>query len=195
MTDSDPVVVLDNVVVEYGRNRALNGVTASFSRGAIGLLGPNGAGKSTMIKALLGFVIPSQGQMKVLGLDVATSRPSTFICPWLGMTNPSSALIIVLLPAPLGPSSPMAPREKDAVTPLRARLRPYSTTTLSRTTTGSLSVMNSQIYAHIGEKGPHRLPRSPSASAFSRMNAMTLPMCSSSGNPSSSAPFRRSSRF
>jgi len=73
MADTDPVVALDNVVVEYGRNRALNGVTASFSRGAIGLLGPNGAGKSTMIKALLGFIVPKQGQMKVLGLDVATS--------------------------------------------------------------------------------------------------------------------------
>src|SRR3954466_12150843 len=73
MSDTEPVVSLDNVVVEYGKNRALNGVTASFSRGAIGLLGPNGAGKSTMIKALLGFVIPVQGHMKVLGLDVATS--------------------------------------------------------------------------------------------------------------------------
>src|SRR6185295_16251614 len=73
MSDTDPVVSLDNVVVEYGRNRALNGVTATFSRGAIGLLGPNGAGKSTMIKALLGFIVPSQGRMRVLGLDVATS--------------------------------------------------------------------------------------------------------------------------
>src|SRR5436190_10040655 len=73
MSDTDPVVSLDNVVVEYGKNRALNGVTASFSRGAIGLLGPNGAGKSTMIKALLGFITPAQGRMRVLGLDVATS--------------------------------------------------------------------------------------------------------------------------
>src|SRR5947207_7429579 len=73
MTDTDPVVSLDDVVVEYGRNRALNGVTAAFSRGAVGLLGPNGAGKSTMIKALLGFIPPSQGRMRVLGLDVATS--------------------------------------------------------------------------------------------------------------------------
>ena len=73
MADTDPVVSLDNVVVEYGKNRALNGVTATFSRGAIGLLGPNGAGKSTMIKALLGFVVPLQGRMRVLGLDVATS--------------------------------------------------------------------------------------------------------------------------
>src|SRR5881392_2752042 len=74
MADTDPVVVsLDNVVVEYGRNRALNGVTASFPHGAVGLLGPNGAGKSTMIKALLGFIVPAQGRMRVLGLDVATS--------------------------------------------------------------------------------------------------------------------------
>jgi ABC-2 type transport system ATP-binding protein len=72
MTDTDPVVSLDDVVVEYGRNRALNGVTASFSRGAIGLLGPNGAGKSTMIKSLLGFIVPARGRMRVLGLDVAT---------------------------------------------------------------------------------------------------------------------------
>src|ERR1700745_3303908 len=73
MADIDPVVSLDNVVVEYGRNRALSGVTATFSGGAVGLLGPNGAGKSTMIKALLGFVAPLQGQMQVLGLDVAAS--------------------------------------------------------------------------------------------------------------------------
>src|SRR5881394_2405611 len=73
MTDTDRVVSLDNVVVEYGRNRALNGVTATFPSGAVGLLGPNGAGRSTMIKALLGFIVPKQGQMRVLGLDVATS--------------------------------------------------------------------------------------------------------------------------
>ena len=74
MADNDPVVSLDNVVVEYGRNRALNGVTAAFSRGAVGLLGPNGAGKSTLLKSLLGFVPPVSGKLQVLGLDVA-SRP------------------------------------------------------------------------------------------------------------------------
>ena len=73
MTDTDPVVSLENVTVQYGGNRALNGVTVAFGRGAVGLLGPNGAGKSTMIKALLGFIVPSKGQMRVLGLDVATA--------------------------------------------------------------------------------------------------------------------------
>jgi ABC-2 type transport system ATP-binding protein len=66
-----PVVTLDAVTVEYGKNRALRDVTAQFPAGAIGLLGPNGAGKSTMLKALLGFVKPTSGQMKVLDLNVA----------------------------------------------------------------------------------------------------------------------------
>ncbi len=67
------VVSLDHVTVQYGANAALRDVTASFAAGAVGLLGPNGAGKSTMIKALLGFVVPSTGTMRVLGLDVAAA--------------------------------------------------------------------------------------------------------------------------
>ena len=71
MTQADPVVALDGVSVVYGAHTALDAVTAAFPQGAIGLLGPNGAGKSTMIKALLGFVVPTQGRMRVLGIDVA----------------------------------------------------------------------------------------------------------------------------
>jgi ABC-2 type transport system ATP-binding protein len=65
------VVTLESVTVTYGKNAALRDVTASFPAGAVGLLGPNGAGKSTMIKALLGFLVPTRGRMRVLGLDVA----------------------------------------------------------------------------------------------------------------------------
>jgi ABC-2 type transport system ATP-binding protein len=64
------VVQLEHVSVKYGRQAALRDVNASFPPGAVGLLGPNGAGKSTMLKALLGFVPPDSGQMRVLGLDV-----------------------------------------------------------------------------------------------------------------------------
>src|SRR4051794_21167106 len=73
MPEAAPVVTLDAVTVAYGANRALRDVTSSFVPGAVGLLGPNGAGKSTMIKALLGFLAPSHGQMHVLGIDVARS--------------------------------------------------------------------------------------------------------------------------
>src|ERR1700736_2585088 len=74
MTNSAPVVTLDNVTVSYGKRAALREVTTSFAAGAVGLLGPNGAGKSTMIKALLGFIVPERGHLQVLGIDVA-DRP------------------------------------------------------------------------------------------------------------------------
>jgi ABC-2 type transport system ATP-binding protein len=67
------MVTLERVTVTYGRNAALREVTTSFVGGAVGLLGPNGAGKSTMIKALLGFLVPERGRLRVLGFDVAES--------------------------------------------------------------------------------------------------------------------------
>src|SRR4051812_15126471 len=72
-TPSAPVVTLDGVTVVYAQHPALRNVTAAFPSGAVGLLGPNGAGKSTLIKALLGFLTPDRGRMRVLGLDVAES--------------------------------------------------------------------------------------------------------------------------
>jgi ABC-2 type transport system ATP-binding protein len=66
-----PAVTLQNVSVTYGRTRALYDVTAVFPAGAVGLLGPNGAGKSTILKALLGFIAPDAGEMRVIGRDVA----------------------------------------------------------------------------------------------------------------------------
>src|SRR5436190_21115698 len=74
MPEAASVVTLEDVTVAYGANRALRDVTATFAAGAVGLLGPNGAGKSTMIKALLGFIVPTTGRMRVLGRDV-TAQP------------------------------------------------------------------------------------------------------------------------
>jgi ABC-2 type transport system ATP-binding protein len=73
MPETDPVVSLESVTVSYGNNTALREVSTTFGAGAVGLLGPNGAGKSTMIKSLLGFIVPTRGRMRVLGLDVAES--------------------------------------------------------------------------------------------------------------------------
>ena len=73
MAEQTPVVTLDRVTVTYGAQDALRDVTTNFAAGAVGLLGPNGAGKSTMIKALLGFITPSRGTMRVLGYDVSRS--------------------------------------------------------------------------------------------------------------------------
>ena len=73
VSEPEPVVLLEQVTVRYGTQDALRDVEARFPPGAVGLLGPNGAGKSTMLKALLGFVKPTAGRMRVLGLDVGSS--------------------------------------------------------------------------------------------------------------------------
>lgn len=58
---------VEDLGIRYGNSTALEGVTLAFESGALGLLGPNGAGKSSLLRALLGFVAPSQGRVEVLG--------------------------------------------------------------------------------------------------------------------------------
>lgn len=65
------VIEADALVKDYGRVRALDGLTLRIPGGTVGLLGPNGAGKSTFLKILLGFVRPTSGRARVLGLDSA----------------------------------------------------------------------------------------------------------------------------
>ena len=51
--------------------RALEALDVTVRRGEIfGFLGPNGAGKSTTIRLLLGFLRPTSGGGRVLGLDI-----------------------------------------------------------------------------------------------------------------------------
>jgi ABC-2 type transport system ATP-binding protein len=60
---------LEEVTKNYGNVAALNGLTVSVPRGAVGLLGPNGSGKTTLIRTLLGLVRLDRGEGKVLGMD------------------------------------------------------------------------------------------------------------------------------
>ena len=65
------VIEVEGVTVRYGRNTALDAVSLSLPNTSTGLLGPNGAGKSTLMKALLGYIRPATGRLRVLGMDMA----------------------------------------------------------------------------------------------------------------------------
>ncbi len=53
----------------FGDTVALSDLSFASSPGVTGLLGHNGAGKSTLFDLLAGFASPSQGTVRVLGLD------------------------------------------------------------------------------------------------------------------------------
>jgi ABC-2 type transport system ATP-binding protein len=64
------LVVTDQLTKDYGRFRALDGLSLGIAPGEIfGLLGPNGSGKSTAIRLLLGFLRPTAGHARVAGYD------------------------------------------------------------------------------------------------------------------------------
>lgn len=60
-----------NLVKEFGDFRAVDNVNLSIKQGEIyGFLGPNGAGKTTTIRMLTGTLKPTNGEIKILGLDL-----------------------------------------------------------------------------------------------------------------------------
>jgi ABC-2 type transport system ATP-binding protein len=66
------VIQTKNLTKKYGRFTAVNRLNLEVQAGEVfGLLGPNGAGKTTTILMLLGLTEPTQGAVRVLGLDPA----------------------------------------------------------------------------------------------------------------------------
>jgi ABC-2 type transport system ATP-binding protein len=65
-------VEVHNLTKRFGDFYAVDKVSFSVGRGEIfGFLGPNGAGKSTTIRMLCGLLMPTSGQARVGGFDVA----------------------------------------------------------------------------------------------------------------------------
>ncbi|ASJ05873.1 ABC transporter ATP-binding protein [Thermococcus pacificus] len=66
-----PMVEVQNLEKDYGKVKALKGISFSINEGEIfGLIGPNGAGKSTTLKILATLLRPTGGKAEVSGYDV-----------------------------------------------------------------------------------------------------------------------------
>jgi len=68
-----PLLELRQVVVTYGRIRALHGVSMSVGEGEIvALIGSNGAGKSTTLRTISGLIHPYSGEVRLRGEPIHT---------------------------------------------------------------------------------------------------------------------------
>jgi ribose transport system ATP-binding protein len=73
---SDVVLRLAGVSKSFGSVVALSDVNVAFHAGEVhAVLGENGAGKSTLMNIISGVFQPSEGQIEVSGLPVATMTP------------------------------------------------------------------------------------------------------------------------
>ena len=73
-----PVLVLDDVAIEYGKKgklgtfRAVDGVSLEIHAGEIlGLVGESGSGKSTIGRAAIGLQPIAEGRLEVAGIDIS----------------------------------------------------------------------------------------------------------------------------
>lgn len=68
---AEPILVLSDLVKNFGALRATDGVTLDLRPGEIhALIGPNGAGKSTLIHQICGTVRPDSGTIRFDGEDI-----------------------------------------------------------------------------------------------------------------------------
>jgi ABC-2 type transport system ATP-binding protein len=68
------MIAVQDLVKEYGKFRAVDGVTLDVEPGEIhGFLGPNGAGKTTTMRMIAGLLKPSSGRILVDNHDLETA--------------------------------------------------------------------------------------------------------------------------
>ena len=63
---------INNLTKNYGRIRALDGLTLAAGAGIYGLIGPNGAGKTTALALIMGILRADAGRVRVDGRDPKT---------------------------------------------------------------------------------------------------------------------------
>lgn len=66
------MIEVHNLKKSYGRVKALDGVSFTLAPGEIfGFIGPNGAGKTTTIRIMGGILSPTEGTVRIDGIDMA----------------------------------------------------------------------------------------------------------------------------
>jgi branched-chain amino acid transport system ATP-binding protein len=69
------MIEIEDLSVQFGGVKPIDGLSVKLTRSIVGLIGPNGAGKTTLLNVLSGFVTPTRGSVKVDG-QLVTGLPA-----------------------------------------------------------------------------------------------------------------------
>lgn len=83
-----PAIEVENLTVSYGPTPALLDVSLAIEPGKlVGVIGPNGSGKSTLMKAILGFVKPDFGVVRIFGKPTDEAKGRVAYVPQRGSVD------------------------------------------------------------------------------------------------------------
>ncbi|MEU4480619.1 ABC transporter ATP-binding protein [Micromonospora sp. NPDC023966] len=93
MTSGQPLIQARGLVKRFGDFTAVDGIDVEVRPGeAFGFLGPNGAGKSSTMRMIGCISPPSDGELRILGLDPVRDGPAIRarlgVCPQLDSLDP-----------------------------------------------------------------------------------------------------------
>ena len=68
-------IALDSVAISFGSEPLFTGLSFSVKAGEmVGICGASGSGKTSILRALLGFVSPSEGRIEMCGREVTPAN-------------------------------------------------------------------------------------------------------------------------
>jgi ABC-type branched-subunit amino acid transport system ATPase component len=73
---SAALIEVDNIFAGYDGSEILHGVSLTVGeREVVTIIGPNGAGKSTLLKAIMGYVVPRSGSVRLRAETITRLSP------------------------------------------------------------------------------------------------------------------------
>ncbi|HLG89792.1 MAG TPA: ABC transporter ATP-binding protein [Alphaproteobacteria bacterium] len=83
----NPIIEIRGLTKRFGETIAVEDISFDIADGSVtGLLGGNGAGKTTTMAMLLGLLVPTAGQISILGVDMIRRRHRAL--PFMNFASP-----------------------------------------------------------------------------------------------------------